>query len=289
MKRYTVFLLVLLGWFGTPAVATEYFGRFLDQLTGTWLPDPGDRPKFQVDRDFSFEDPNGFSWDVPAGTIVDGASVPQFLWAIAGPFEGDYLWASVIHDYYCDRMYRTAHDTHRVFYYGMRTMQVEQWKAEAMYIGVDWFGPQWTLIAAEPTAPPDLEDKVVLAAAKAKMAGIVRTLQWSNGEIIDVNENGPVAATPENIAQAADFYREVLASRSFLDDPARLGVLGLWTASIADPAAAAGFDPTRPVPLSLSVISGPFPATDAFILDANVFGSAEASWLAIDEIARSSK
>src|SRR4051812_13535146 len=40
---------------------------------------------------YEYVDSNGRSWPVPAGTVVDGASIPQPFWSIiGGPFEGLY-------------------------------------------------------------------------------------------------------------------------------------------------------------------------------------------------------
>lgn len=94
------------------AMAQEYFGKFLDTLHGVFDTQTKPRPTFKLEGDFRFDDPNGMQWITPAGTEVDGASIPQFFWSfIGGPFEGSYINASVIHDHYCRTRSRTAHDT----------------------------------------------------------------------------------------------------------------------------------------------------------------------------------
>ena len=46
-----------------------------------------------------YTDPNGNTWIAPIGSVVDGASIPRYLWSImGGPFEGRYRNASVLHD-----------------------------------------------------------------------------------------------------------------------------------------------------------------------------------------------
>src|SRR5688572_27564412 len=128
------------------AQETEYFGQFLDQLRGTFDIDAKPRPTFKIENDFRFKDPNGVEWRAPKGTTVDGASIPQGFWSlIGGPFEGTYINASVIHDHYCNTRERTAHDTHRNFFYGMRAAGVPEWKATLMHWVVATFGPSWTL------------------------------------------------------------------------------------------------------------------------------------------------
>src|SRR2546430_12816241 len=46
-----------------------------------------------------YTDPNGNTWIATIGSIVDGASIPRYLWSVmGGPFEGRYRNASVLHD-----------------------------------------------------------------------------------------------------------------------------------------------------------------------------------------------
>src|SRR5690606_16753795 len=124
-----------------PASSSEYFGRFSGDPQGQFIETP-DRPRFKLTSPFEFEDPNTLKWRVPPDTEVDGASIPKVLWSvIGGPFSGRFLKASIVHDYYCDRKVRTAHDTHRNFYYGMRANGVSENKATLMYWAVKAFGP----------------------------------------------------------------------------------------------------------------------------------------------------
>jgi len=240
--------------FASPHVcAQEYFGDFLDKLKGVFIVEAKPRPLFKLESDFRFKDPNGLLWTTPTGTEVDGASIPQSFWTfIGGPFEGSYINASVIHDYYCRTKERTAHDTHRSFYYGMRASQVPEWKAKLMHWAVSTYGPSWklerrvvmrqsctsplgqaTACTSVPssevilvTIPPvDLSDPTVLAAAISKTNAIARTLLTSGGEFLDVTAAGPVKASTENILASSDTYREVFASKDFTSSTARLGLL----------------------------------------------------------------
>jgi Protein of unknown function (DUF1353) len=127
-------LVVSLGPIVSFAQTDEYFGDFLDKLRGVFNVEAMPRPMFKLESDFRFKDPNGLLWLAPAGEEVDGASIPQPFWSfIGGPFEGAYINASVIHDHYCKTKERTEHDTHRNFYYGMRTSGVPDWKAKLMH------------------------------------------------------------------------------------------------------------------------------------------------------------
>jgi len=242
----------------TSANAQEYFGDFLDKLKGTFITETPPRPQFKLESDFRFKDPNGLLWIAPSGVEVDGASIPQPFWSlIGGPFEGAYINASVIHDHYCRTKQRTAHDTHRNFYYGMRASQVPDWKATLMHWAVSTFGPSWKLekrvtmkqtcssldsLRMTCTSSPvteevmveipaaDLSDPVVLAAAVSKANAVARTLLTSNGKILDVTVNGQVTASFEGVEKSANAYRQVFASKEFISSPARLGVLSSQTA-----------------------------------------------------------
>src|SRR6266568_8993689 len=68
--------------------------------------------------ELSYTDPQGLIWDAPAGSVVDGASIPRYLWSImGGPFEGRYRNASVLHDVAYGEHNRPWQDCDRMFYY----------------------------------------------------------------------------------------------------------------------------------------------------------------------------
>jgi hypothetical protein len=87
----------------------------------TWRIEP-ERPdrRMELRHPFSYKDPNGKTWEVPWPFVVDGASIPAFLWSTVGsPYVGDYRRASIVHDYWCrqdgwsgrlaaDRLFRCA-------------------------------------------------------------------------------------------------------------------------------------------------------------------------------------
>ena len=253
-----LFLTLLVGLTASQSsLSKEYFGEFRDALTGEFI-QAKPRPKFKLANEFRFLDPNGLLWSVPSNKEVDGASIPQPFWSfIGGPFEGDYIQASVIHDYYCDVKTRTEHDTHRNFYYGMRAANVAEWKAKFMYWAVGTFGPKWRLaprvvqkltcdtvgetltcsqlpevemeVAARPAV--DLGDPEILAAALSKASTVARSLKTTDGKVLDISATGLVSASLEDIAKNADHYRAVFSNKAFIKNPARLGVLSQWNAA----------------------------------------------------------
>ena len=259
--RYVVQLALILCIFSAaPCYAKEYFGEFLDRLSGEFIVrDP--RPTFKLADQFRFKDPNGLMWMVPPSAEVDGASIPQAFWSfIGGPFAGSYINASVIHDHYCDNKTRTAHDTHRNFYYGMRTSRVEPWMATFMYWVVQLFGPDWVLEeqivhtyvcddrksgitcsqvtdrkhVATLRPSVDLADPNTLALALSKASTVARTLKATNGATLDLSRDGPISATLESIDQNAKIYRDSFVKGEYIQNPLKLGVLSLWNSASSD-------------------------------------------------------
>lgn len=110
-----------------------------------WL---DDGRNMRVLEDVMYKDNEGRIWKTPAGSIVDGASIPRLFWRfIGGPFSGKYRYASVIHDYYCETQggpsRRRSQEVHKVFYEIMLVSGVSAWKAWLMYKAVATFGPKW--------------------------------------------------------------------------------------------------------------------------------------------------
>jgi len=91
-----------------------------------------------------YTDPKGNVWVAPIGSLVDGASIPRYLWSVmGGPFEGRYRNASVLHDVaYGDRK-RPWQDCDRMFYYAMRCSGVSAAEAKTMFYALYRFGRHW--------------------------------------------------------------------------------------------------------------------------------------------------
>jgi hypothetical protein len=99
---------------------------------------------------FYYFDSAGEKWKVPAGAVVDGASIPRIFWSFIGhPFRIPYRNASVIHDYYCDVRLRPWRRVHRTFHEAMLTSGVSETMANVMYFAVYAAGPRWNQQAVE--------------------------------------------------------------------------------------------------------------------------------------------
>jgi hypothetical protein len=119
----------------------EEFGRCAPSPEVRFLPDGR---KMQLLADYNYTDTNGKLWKAPKDSIVDGASIPKFLWSfIGGPFEGKYRDASVSHDVECDRKTENWKSVHEMFYEEMRCSGVSEQRAKIMYAAVYHCGPRW--------------------------------------------------------------------------------------------------------------------------------------------------
>lgn len=103
-----------------------------------------DGENFELLQDFTFVDAQERNWTAPAGTKVNGASIPSWLWSVIGsPMRGKYREASVIHDHYCTDQSRPWRQVHEVFYQAMLANGVSETQAQIMYAAVYRFGPRW--------------------------------------------------------------------------------------------------------------------------------------------------
>lgn len=125
--------------------------HFVGKVMVEWLDNPaGPDRTMKLLAPFAYVDPNGTAWEVPASTVIDGASIPRFFWTTIGsPFTGDYRKASVVHDYYCDVKTRKWQDVHRMFLDACITGGVKPVKAKIMYKAVYAKGPRWEKVIAK--------------------------------------------------------------------------------------------------------------------------------------------
>ena len=116
-------------------------GYFDGEVVASW---DNDGRKMTLREDFSYIDPNNRRWVAPAGSVVDGASIPPAFWTfVGGPFEGQYRKASVVHDVGCHTMTATWEDVHRMFYDACVCGGVDEQTAKVLYYAVYHFGPRW--------------------------------------------------------------------------------------------------------------------------------------------------
>ncbi|MDQ2918697.1 MAG: DUF1353 domain-containing protein [Verrucomicrobiota bacterium] len=105
-------------------------------------------------NELRYTDPYGVVWIAPAGSKVDGASIPRAFWGmIGGPFEGKYRNASVLHDVAYDKQDRSPEQVDLMFYNAMRCSGVGVVTAKTMYYALVRHGRHWKFhqMAAEPS------------------------------------------------------------------------------------------------------------------------------------------
>ena len=123
-------------------------GYFKGTVIVEWLEHDGPDRSMILQEDFSYVDPNGKEWRVPAHTTIDGASIPKVLWSHIGPpFVGDYRRASVIHDYFCDTKSEPSKDVHRMYYHAALAGGVSPPAAKGMYLAIRLAGPSWRFVS----------------------------------------------------------------------------------------------------------------------------------------------
>jgi len=141
---------------------SRQYGRYDDCVNVCWL---GNGRYMALLKPLVFHQTHGNrSWTAPAGTVTDGASIPQIFWSvptgryptapevIGGPFEDKYRDGAVNHDSECCVKQNAWRDVHRMFYDAMMTRGVEPWRAKLMYFAVFFFGLE-PRICSEGAAP----------------------------------------------------------------------------------------------------------------------------------------
>ena len=111
-------------------------------------------------NELRYTDPKGVVWIAPAGSAIDGASIPRALWSfMGGPFEGRYRNASVLHDVAYDQKNKPPAVVDRMFYDAMRCSGVGATEAKTMYYALLRFGRHWkfTVKKAKPVLPESSE------------------------------------------------------------------------------------------------------------------------------------
>jgi len=120
--------------------ATKW-GHYNGEPVTKWNPDGR---TMTLLTELRYTDPHGEVWVAPIDSVVDGASLPRYLWSImGGPFEGKYRNASVLHDVAYGEHNRPWQDCDRMFYYAMRCSGVGATEAKTMYYALYKFGHHW--------------------------------------------------------------------------------------------------------------------------------------------------
>lgn len=123
-------------------------GSFSGLPKTEWLNVPADDARdMKLLEDFVYTDSTGKKWDAPAGSIINGASIPQWLWdSIGSPYTGCYRNASIVHDLACVRATNKAERkaADKMFWEACVTGGCTEAQANDLYMGVRigaWWSP----------------------------------------------------------------------------------------------------------------------------------------------------
>ena len=124
-----------------------------------------------------FFDADGLEWLAPAGTVTDGASIPQFALSLTGnQLDNRFFKAAVVHDAYCaadneggDSYHtRSWQQVHRMFYEACIVGKTPHLLAKLMFAAVWLGGPTW----------PFPDDAVVATRLPVPDANLLQEFQW---------------------------------------------------------------------------------------------------------------
>ena len=129
------------GWNAAAARVSHPWGYYSGNVEARW---ENDGRSMTLLSELRYVDPDGIVWVAPAGSVVDGASIPRSLWSfMGGPFEGKYRNGSVLHDVAYDQHSRSWAQCDRMFYHAMRCSGVGAVEAKTMYFALYKFGRHW--------------------------------------------------------------------------------------------------------------------------------------------------
>ncbi len=96
--------------------------------------------------DFAYVDKKGFEWFAPRDSIIDGSSIPFYLWSLIGsPFTGLHRLASIPHDVYCVTKSQPHKKVHQMYEDACRCNGVSSFKANLLHKGIKLGGPKWSI------------------------------------------------------------------------------------------------------------------------------------------------
>lgn len=175
-------------WVRGASKLSNKWGHYSGYVEARW---ENDGRNMTLLSELRYTDPDGKVWIAPAGSEVDGASIPRSLWSLmGGPFEGKYRNASVLHDVSYDQKTRPWSECDRMFYNAMRCSGVGAVEAGTMYYALRKFGRHWK---APKAAPVKVDEEIVARAEPVNQGDINATRDW-------IRNSNP---TPDQIDQRA--------------------------------------------------------------------------------------
>jgi len=163
-------------WDTVAAREKHSWGYYSGQVEARW---ENDGRTMTLLSELRYTDPNGLVWVAPAGSVVDGASIPRVLWSLmGGPFEGKYRNASVLHDVAYDQKTRPWKQCDRMFYNAMRCSGVAATEAKTMYYALYRHGRHWKRLHIATGETPEQNASVPRALPVDEQQDLAATRDW---------------------------------------------------------------------------------------------------------------
>lgn len=125
---------------------SELAGRFTTRPAV--VPQPDDRWSFA--DDLVWVQDTGLTLTVPAGFVMDGASIPRLFWSTIGhPMEGEFVYAAGLHDWECCTRRTRSPIVHQRFREALKSEGVGAIRRAAMYRAVRLFGPRFAPLTSD--------------------------------------------------------------------------------------------------------------------------------------------
>ncbi len=142
------FIIIVLFLLPTQLLADSKNYYLTGNVSVKWLNEPKDKYRnMELISDVIFVHDEK-QWKARSGEIINGASIPPFLWSSGmSPYIGNYRRSTIIHDVYCsDEERRKKHswqDVHKMMYHAMIADSTSQKEAKLIYAAVYIGGPRW--------------------------------------------------------------------------------------------------------------------------------------------------
>lgn len=116
--------------------------HFIGDVVTKWL---DDGREMELTEDFVFVDSSGVRYECKKGDIIDGSSIPWYLWSVTAmsPFVGKHRKGAVTHDIECKLKRKPYKQVHSMYYKAIRLAGVGKIRAKLMYKGIKIGGPKW--------------------------------------------------------------------------------------------------------------------------------------------------
>lgn len=119
-------------------------GHFDGRLILEWVDDDPFIAQMKLVEPFSFQQASGEIWLVPAGSLVDGRSLPPlFVHMMGHPFDGAFRKTAVIYDHAARDMKRPWQQAQRMFFESSVAEGIMPIEAKVMYALLNATGSRW--------------------------------------------------------------------------------------------------------------------------------------------------